>query len=288
MNLLTIRRISMVLLVSYQSLNAQTELNAAKKIDSLSQKMETIQNEIRDIRQSTEELEEIVLEKLNIQILIADNSLLRKGKSDLEKENTDLKKWKVDKQQEINLLNSDVSRYQARNDTLHKQLMREEEAYDKILERSIANLIQTGTTANKEFAHNLRKLANENQYVNTAELENFIVALGSLEGLLADFIRFTGREDIENKSVDLYNVVFPFPGLREELNFILYRVRGYCECEQKLSLAIEVAKTQSNEENRQKQLRRRSYEFTYYPSLKAELDKLIEDRNYVFQPKCSN
>jgi len=288
MNLLTISRISLVLMASSHALNAQVDPNMDSKLDSLSQKVENLQYYVQDLRRSNADLEEIVLEQLNIQILIADNSSLRKDKSDLEKENTDLKKWKLAKQQEINLLNSDISQYKTINDTLHNQLEQKEEAYDKILEHTIAHLIQSGTTANKEFAKNLLKLAIEKPYVQTAELENFIIAVDTLEGLMLGFTHFKDREELANRSSDLYATMLPFPGLREEFNFIVYRVSNYCEYEQKLLKAIDVAQTQSNEDNRQKQLRRRTYEFSYYPSLKAELEKLIEDRNYVFQPKCTN
>ena len=288
MKILSLHKITLVLLASFHSLNAQVDRNEALELDSLSQKVESLLEDVQDLRQSNADLEEIVLEQLNVQILIADNNLLRKEKSDLEKENTDLKNWKLVKQQEINMLNSAVSHCKAVNDTLNSQLEQGTTTYQTILEHTIANLLQTGTTSDKAFAKNLLKLAIEKTYVRTAELENFIIAVDSLEGLMAGFTQFKDREELANKSSDLYATMLPFPGLREEFNFIVFRVNSYCEFEQKLLKAIEVAQTQSNEDNRQKQLRRRTYEFNYYPALKAELIKLIEDRNYVFQPKCTN
>ena len=284
MTQLKILRISLASLTSILTLSAQIEPNMALKLDTLSETVAELRTDFQELRQMTNDL----LEKQNIQLLIGNNNELRNEISKLNKENNDLIEWKRLKQQETIALNNQNKNLETSNKSLTLQVATGESAYLALLDQSVANLIQTGTTENKEYANDLLTLAKQNESGKKSDIEKFIIATSKLDSLTAEFNQFTNRDEFKKKCTGLYGYFNPFPGLRTELNFLVYRVNAYCEYEQKLLTAISVSQTQSIEENRQMQLQDWVYEFNYYPALKAELIKLMEDRNYVFQPKCTN
>lgn len=195
--------------------------------------------------------------------------------------------------QEIEKLQTELQRANLNADKLRKenseQLTKTEQSraeFKKIIEGILGQIMLGGTSIDVEGIDYFLGLAKEYKADNLQKMEAFVPIFKEVIQLEQEF---SGMEDLEKSTAfawEMHSKTFGYSGLHQEVLSTLFKLKNYCEYEQKLIETIALSQTQSSDENRRKQLLRREDDFTDYPYLISETEKAKVDKEYKLTRKC--
>lgn len=197
-------------------------------------------------------------------------------------------------QQELEKLQKELQNANLNADKLQKENLVQQDKITqataqakKEIEAVLDQIMVGGTSIGTEGLNYFLEVAKNYKADNLQKMLVFAGLFNEVMQLEQEFNNMIDFQKVKSTAEVLKFKVAAYPGLHQAVHNILFKLKNYCDYEQKLMDAIALSLTQSSEENRKKQLLRREDDFTDYPYLKAEMEKAKANKDYKPTPKCN-
>jgi hypothetical protein len=187
---------------------------------------------------------------------------------------------------ELQKVKDDIDKLQKEKVQQQNKLEQSHTEYKRQIENILEQIMLGGSAFGLGGINYFLELAKLYKANNLQKMEAFVVVFNEVLKLEQEFNEMKDYEKVKSTAEVLKFKVAAYPGLHQEVLNLLFKIKNYCDYEQKLIDAIALSQTQSSEENRKKQLLRREDDFVDYPSLKLEIEKAKVSRDYHVTPKC--